>query len=102
VLSPACNDLFSGGEILLDATAHNQVPIQIQVSPQSIVCQDHHVVWSKLEPSENGSGLALLKRYLSLLFLPSLGAKTYYASTIPSNHTYFICYYLSSTVCTKI
>jgi hypothetical protein len=31
VLSLACNDLFNGREIMLDATAHNQVLIQIQV-----------------------------------------------------------------------
>jgi hypothetical protein len=31
VLSLAWDDLFKGGGILLNATAHNQVPIQIQV-----------------------------------------------------------------------
>jgi hypothetical protein len=31
LLSLICNDLINDGEVLLDAAAHNQVPIQVQV-----------------------------------------------------------------------
>jgi hypothetical protein len=44
VIPLARNDFLNAREILLDATAHNQVPIQIQVSPQSILYQGHRVV----------------------------------------------------------
>jgi hypothetical protein len=101
VLSHACDDLVNGRGIKINPTAHIQVPVEIQVPLQSILYQDYRDIRSKLEPNENGSGLALLKRLLSLLSLSSLGAKTYYAMLLQFQAITrkFICCCLSSTIC---